>query len=154
MGAFSPDGRIVATGSDDQIVRLWDPESGLPASEPLAHSGPVGRLSFSPDGKRLLTFGGRPKFWDVLVAPTPVPEWFCELIDAVAGFRLTPMARCSRYPRISFLSCWTELPPERGGISTRAGRNGFWWTGCRIRRRRSRWTQRVIRDQAGWRWKL
>jgi hypothetical protein len=90
MGAFSPDGRLVATGSDDRTVRLWDPKSGLPMSEPLAHSGLVGRLAFSPDGQRLLSFGGEVRVWDVVVAPTPVPEWFCDLLEAVAGFRLAP----------------------------------------------------------------
>jgi hypothetical protein len=78
----------VATGSDDRTVRLWDSDSGLPMSEPLAHPGPVARLAFSPDGQRLLTFGGESKLWDVIEAPTPVPGWFCELVEAVAGFRL------------------------------------------------------------------
>ena len=87
-GTFSPDSRWVATGSDDQTVRLWDAESGLPISEPLPHTGPVGRLCFSPDGRQLAAFGGQSKLWDVQVAPTPVPPFIPELIEAVAGARL------------------------------------------------------------------
>jgi len=48
------------------------------------------RLAFSLDGRRLLTFGGQPRLWDVVVAPTPVPAWFCDLVEAVAGSRLGP----------------------------------------------------------------
>jgi WD40 repeat protein len=86
-GAFSPDGRTVATGSDDRTVRLWDPETGLPMSGSLEHSDSVGRLAFSPDGHRLLTFGGQVRLWDSIEAQTPVPMWFCDLVEALAGVR-------------------------------------------------------------------
>ncbi|HXP62661.1 MAG TPA: hypothetical protein VN829_19330, partial [Dongiaceae bacterium] len=88
MGAFGPDSRLVATGSGDHTARLWDGRSGLPVSEPLAHPGEVSRLSFDPLGQRLLTLGGAAQLWDVLVAPAPVPPWFCDLVEAVAGTRL------------------------------------------------------------------
>ena len=88
-GVFSPDSRWVATGSDDETVRLWDPQTGLPMSGPLPQTGLVGRVAFTPNGHGLLTFGGQVQEWDVLVAPTPVPEWFSDLVEAIGGTHLS-----------------------------------------------------------------
>ena len=52
--AFSPDGRVIATGGDDRAVRLWDAPSGRPFGAPLSHSGPLKSVAFSPDGQTLL----------------------------------------------------------------------------------------------------
>jgi WD40 repeat protein len=52
--AFSPDGRILATGDTDHTVRLWDVATGQPIGSPITASLPnVSSMTFSPDGKTL-----------------------------------------------------------------------------------------------------
>jgi len=54
--ATSPDGKRVAFGSTDQMLRLWDVATGRPIGDPLrGHESRVTSVAFSPDGKRLVS---------------------------------------------------------------------------------------------------
>jgi serine/threonine protein kinase len=55
--AFSPDGRLVVTASDDQTARVWDAATGKEVCPPLRHKGYVNRAAFSPDGRLVVTAG-------------------------------------------------------------------------------------------------
>lgn len=67
--AFSPDGRWLASGSDDNTVRLWDVDSGKEIRRFEGHSNDVNSVSFSPDGKWLASGSDDDtvRLWDVVL---------------------------------------------------------------------------------------
>jgi len=70
--AFSPDGKILASGANDDTVQLWDVATRQQIGLPLSDTGPVNWVAFSPDGKTLAAGGadGTVRLWDVA---TPLP---------------------------------------------------------------------------------
>ncbi len=64
--AFSPDGSLLASGSWDQTIKLWEVATGQEVRTLSGHSSTVSSVAFSPDG-RLLASGswdGTVLLWD------------------------------------------------------------------------------------------
>jgi DNA-binding SARP family transcriptional activator/WD40 repeat protein len=66
--AFSPDGKLLATGGGSGLVRFWDAETGNQVGGSLfATAGHVRSVAFDPTGKLLVTAGtdGATRLWRV-----------------------------------------------------------------------------------------
>ncbi|ESO90974.1 hypothetical protein LOTGIDRAFT_191449 [Lottia gigantea] len=66
---FSPDGEILATGGSDGVVLLFNGSTSEPVGSlgEKAHKGGVYGISYSPDGRQILTVSGdkTAKIWDL-----------------------------------------------------------------------------------------
>lgn len=91
--AFSPDSRILASGSKDNTVRLWDTTTGALQQTIGGHSHRVNSVAFSPDG-RLLASGSNDKVW---------------LWDTTTGaLQQTLQGHSHRVNSVAFLAQWPD----------------------------------------------
>ncbi|MEV0384742.1 AAA family ATPase [Nonomuraea sp. NPDC050643] len=87
--AFSPDGSMIATGSDDGTARFWDlatrRQIGAPISRPKFECSSV-RVAFSPNGRTLATACvSTVRFWDVATRrQIGAPIELREVVSAIA----------------------------------------------------------------------
>src|SRR5205823_192329 len=64
---FSPDGRMLATASQDKTIRLWDLTTGQERRKLVGHGGSIYAVAFAPDGKTLASASADTTvlLWDV-----------------------------------------------------------------------------------------
>jgi len=87
--AFSPDGRTLASVSDDHTIRLWDARTHKQRGSALfGHTGRVRSVAFSPDGRTLASAGGdrTVRLWEVRTHKQrgPVLRGHRGLVESVA----------------------------------------------------------------------
>jgi len=81
--AFSPDGGILASGSQDKTIRLWEVSSGKLLQVLTGEKGvspqdePITCVAFFPDGKKLASCGTNNyvTFWDIAIGMWEHKAW-------------------------------------------------------------------------------
>jgi dipeptidyl aminopeptidase/acylaminoacyl peptidase len=64
--AFSPDGRFIATASEDGTAVIWDIRTGQTVCDPLRHQFAVSAVRFTPDSLKIATASdSTAQVWDV-----------------------------------------------------------------------------------------
>lgn len=109
--SYSPDGRRILTGGWNGLVRVWDATTGQPLTEWLYAGGKLAALSFDSTGERIATGadGGFARVWALPLAQAPVPGWFLDFAEAVAGMRLNPLGTVELLSRAELDSVVSQI---------------------------------------------
>ena len=114
---YSPDGSLIASGSDDASVRIWDSSDGSLVRELIGHMESVNDLSFSPDGAILASASndGSVRFWDV--DGGNLIRTIDPLIDRVYNVEFSPDGNLIA---IGGNNCFIELRQINSGVFRRS----------------------------------
>lgn len=89
--ALSSDGKILASASEDNTVKLWDAGAGKEISTLTGHSSIVSSVVFSPNGKILATadYDGVIRLWNLADSRQEL-KTLTEHLDAVSSIAFSP----------------------------------------------------------------
>jgi WD40 repeat protein len=110
--ALDDQGRYLASGGADRMVRFWDTSTGDPLQAPVTHSDAVAALSWSTD-RRLIALGGQDKTFrviDLRTGRSALTRLHDEAVDLVA--MNADGTQLASYSRDVGLRAWT-LPGIR-----------------------------------------
>ena len=121
--AFSADGRTLAIGTDDGLIRLWDMPSGVERAVLRGHDDIVRSIAFSADARRLVSTGQNRSImlWDAIecipMGPLQIAPTGCNMVLFAA------FAADGRHVAVSEASCdpvdITLFDSETGAVTTR-----------------------------------
>ncbi|MGW7531370.1 nSTAND1 domain-containing NTPase [Amycolatopsis sp. NPDC054798] len=128
--AFSPDGKTLATDSNDNTVKLWDlSDRSRPAlrASLAGHQKYVAALAFSPDGRTLASAGGDTtvRLWDVSGPqhPAAAAKTLIGHADNVARIAFSPDSRTlATGSKDTTVRLWSvNGPSDAGPLATLRG---------------------------------
>ncbi len=120
----SPDGRYVASASDDKGVEVWDSSGSLIGILPLQS-----RIHFSQDGLRMLTISedNTARIWEMCGSAAEAPDWFADFLELLAQQKLGENGELKTVPPDEFMTLRAALLPKVVGERSRHAAIARWF---------------------------
>ena len=107
---FSPDGQTLASGSNDNTVRLWNVNSGKQLHIMEGNSG--GTVAFTPDGNSLISRGGGGiKVWNVQTGE--LQKQFAKQAEVIGCFAIDPPGQLLAFEVHNGIEVWDLKNSEK-----------------------------------------
>ena len=107
---FTPDGRYIAAGNRDGMLRIWNARTSQLVEKWTAHEDVVWSVAFTLDGKGLVSSGGDGtwKYWDISLLESAEPGYgpYGTTKDSMAGQKSKVTVHTVRHSHVplSFLT--------------------------------------------------